>query len=113
MTDLAKACSLVVGPSHVLTVSLAAYGKEWTGRWRGTPHLVVVHVRRVAIVDEPWTVDNGFITPTLKIKRNALETRYQPLVDEWMRQNRPVVWESPAETTARQKACAERRRKVI
>jgi long-chain acyl-CoA synthetase len=49
----------------------------------------------VAVAQGPWTVGNGFITPTLKIKRNVLESRYQPCVDDWMRQNRPVVWESP------------------
>jgi len=49
----------------------------------------------VAVAQGPWTVGNGFITPTLKIKRSVLESRYQPCVDEWMRQNRPVVWESP------------------
>jgi long-chain acyl-CoA synthetase len=51
----------------------------------------------VAVAQGPWTVSNGFITPTLKIKRNVLEDRYQPCVDDWLKQNRPVVWESPAE----------------
>ena len=49
----------------------------------------------VAVAQGPWTVGNGFITPTLKIKRNVLELRYQPCVDDWMKQNRPVVWETP------------------
>ncbi len=53
----------------------------------------------VAVAEGPWTVGNGFVTPTLKIKRSVLESRYQPCVDDWMRQNRPVVWESPAGTT--------------
>jgi len=48
----------------------------------------------VAVAKGPWTVGNGFITPTLKIKRSVLESRYQPCIDEWMRQNRPIVWES-------------------
>jgi long-chain acyl-CoA synthetase len=51
----------------------------------------------VAVAQGPWTVANGLITPTLKIKRNVLESRYQPYVDDWLRQNRPVVWEAPAE----------------
>ena len=51
----------------------------------------------VAVAQGPWTVGNGFITPTLKIKRNVLENRYQPCVADWMKQNRPVVWESPVE----------------
>jgi len=48
----------------------------------------------IAIVDGPWTIGNELITPTLKIKRAAVEARYQPLVNEWERLNRPVVWES-------------------
>ena len=52
----------------------------------------------VAVAQGPWTVGNGFITPTLKIKRNVLEDRYRPCVDAWMKQNRPVVWESPPES---------------
>jgi len=51
----------------------------------------------VAVAAGPWTVGNGLVTPTLKIKRNVLESRYQACVDEWIRQNRPVVWEAPVE----------------
>jgi long-chain acyl-CoA synthetase len=48
----------------------------------------------IAIVDGPWTIGNELITPTLKIKRAAVEGRYQPLVDRWERLNCRVVWES-------------------
>jgi len=48
----------------------------------------------IAIVDGPWTIGNELITPTLKIKRAAVEGRYQPFVDQWERNNCPVVWES-------------------
>ena len=54
----------------------------------------------VAVAQGPWTVGNGFMTPTLKIKRNVLESRYQPCVDDWLKQNHPVVWESPAESVS-------------
>jgi hypothetical protein len=34
------------------------------------------------------------MTPTLKVKRNALESLYSERVLEWSALQRPVVWES-------------------
>jgi len=48
----------------------------------------------IVVVDGPWTVANGLITPTLKIRRGSLESRYLQRINEWRDQNRPVVWES-------------------
>jgi long-chain acyl-CoA synthetase len=48
----------------------------------------------IVVVDGPWTVGNGLITPTLKIRRGPVESRYLERIDEWSEQNRPVVWES-------------------
>lgn len=33
-------------------------------------------VRRVVVLREPWTVDNGLLTPTLKLKRHRIAERY-------------------------------------
>ena len=38
-------------------------------------------VRRVALTLEPWTIDNGLQTPTLKIKRNQVLERYRAAVE--------------------------------
>ena len=38
-------------------------------------------VRRVTIVPEKWTIDNGFMTPTLKLKRNVIIGKYRPAID--------------------------------
>ena len=54
----------------------------------------------IVIANGPWTVGNGFVTPTLKIKRGAVEDRYQRLVDDWQSQGRTVVWESIPTATA-------------
>jgi long-chain acyl-CoA synthetase len=43
-------------------------------------------------VSEPWTVDNGFITPTFKVKRNRIEEAYGALFEGWSAARRPVVW---------------------
>jgi long-chain acyl-CoA synthetase len=38
-------------------------------------------IRRVAIIDEPWTVENGLLTPTLKLKRGPILERYRDRVE--------------------------------
>jgi long-chain acyl-CoA synthetase len=48
----------------------------------------------VVVVNGPWTIGNGFMTPTLKIKRGSVEGTYQRLVGEWKAQGGLVVWES-------------------
>lgn len=38
-------------------------------------------VRRVIISDEPWTVENGLLTPTLKLKRRMIERMYAERIE--------------------------------
>jgi long-chain acyl-CoA synthetase len=33
-------------------------------------------IRRVTLMLEPWSIDNGMMTPTMKIKRNQVLSRY-------------------------------------
>jgi long-chain acyl-CoA synthetase len=46
----------------------------------------------LVVVAEPWSVENGFITPTFKVKRNRIEEAYGPLFERWTAARRPVVW---------------------
>jgi long-chain acyl-CoA synthetase len=46
----------------------------------------------LVVVSEPWTVDNGFITPTFKVRRNRIEEVYGGLFERWTGQHRRVVW---------------------
>jgi long-chain acyl-CoA synthetase len=39
-------------------------------------------VRRVGIVNAPWTVENGLLTPTLKLKRGPILERFKAEVDK-------------------------------
>lgn len=53
------------------------------------PHQRISHF---VLVREPWTVDNGCMTPTMKIRRNVLEARYAGLVER-LPAHQPLLWE--------------------
>jgi len=38
----------------------------------------------LVLIKTPWTVDNGFITPTFKVKRNRVEEVYAGKFDAWV-----------------------------
>jgi len=40
----------------------------------------------------PWTVASGFITPTLKVKRNQIEDAYGSFLEAWAAQGKAVIW---------------------
>ena len=39
-------------------------------------------IRRVAVIQEPWTIENGLLTPTLKLKRTKVLEKYKAEVDK-------------------------------
>jgi long-subunit acyl-CoA synthetase (AMP-forming) len=47
----------------------------------------------IAVAKDPWLIENGFLTPTMKIKRRVLEETYDPHLDDWYAADKPVVWE--------------------
>ncbi len=46
----------------------------------------------LVVVTQPWTVDNGFITPTFKVKRNRIEEVYGTMFERWSDEKRSVIW---------------------
>jgi len=47
----------------------------------------------VVIVKEVWGIENEFLTPTMKIKRNVIEDTYKDKQDEWYSSRQKVIWE--------------------
>jgi long-chain acyl-CoA synthetase len=48
---------------------------------------------RIIVVKSAWTVENGFVTPTFKIKRNKIEEAYGDHFETWSKAKTPVLWE--------------------
>lgn len=46
----------------------------------------------LVLVKEVWAVENGFLTPTLKIKRAVIEGTYGERFAEWQQRSEVVLW---------------------
>lgn len=50
-------------------------------------------ISHVLIVEDKWTPENNFLTPTLKVKRREVQSRYQELIQRAIKSSDSVVWE--------------------
>lgn len=48
----------------------------------------------LVLVKEPWTIDSGLLTPTMKLRRNQIEARYLDQAGEWLGCGRKIIWEN-------------------
>ncbi|MGQ0621655.1 MAG: AMP-binding protein [Panacagrimonas sp.] len=50
-------------------------------------------IARIVVVKDAWTIDNGVMTPTMKVKRNEVEKRYAGLIEKEAGIRAPIGWE--------------------
>jgi long-subunit acyl-CoA synthetase (AMP-forming) len=50
-------------------------------------------LQMLVIASEPWTIENGCLTPTMKIKRNRIEADLESRIDAWYASKSPVIWQ--------------------
>ncbi|OLY75017.1 AMP-binding protein [Pseudomonas sp. ATCC PTA-122608] len=50
-------------------------------------------LRQLVVVKDSWAVENGFLTPTLKIKRNVIEAVYGSQFPAWSARSEAVLWQ--------------------
>jgi long-chain acyl-CoA synthetase len=107
--DVESCCLMGAGQASpfavmVLTTEARARSRpavaEELGRLLDTVNAQLDHHERLAflvIAEEPWTIANGLLTPTLKLRRGFLETRYLARVEALKREGQRVVWEAGQE----------------
>ena len=51
-------------------------------------------ISTLILVKDEWSVENELITPTLKIKRNKIDQKYQSNFEKWHKADETILWES-------------------
>jgi long-subunit acyl-CoA synthetase (AMP-forming) len=49
-------------------------------------------LRMLVVAPEPWSIENGYLTPTMKIRRNRIETAVHPHMEAWYASKGAVHW---------------------
>ncbi len=49
-------------------------------------------LQMIVVQREPWTIENACLTPTMKIRRAAIDAAVAKQVAQWYAANQPVVW---------------------
>jgi long-chain acyl-CoA synthetase len=49
-------------------------------------------LRMIVVAKDPWTIESGLLTPTMKIKRNKIEASVEANVDKWFETKGAVIW---------------------
>ncbi len=50
-------------------------------------------LEKIVVARDTWTIENGLLTPTMKVKRGAIEERYSSRVETWYAAKTRVIWE--------------------
>ena len=104
--DIEQACVVGMGiPQPIALVVLSAFGKAKSKEDialsladslnQVNPNLESYEkLEKAVIMKGEWSIENGLLTPTLKVKRNEVEKIHMPKYSTWYHvQPGVVVWE--------------------
>jgi len=50
-------------------------------------------LKMIVVAREPWSIENGCLTPTMKIKRAKIEKMLEPEIERWYTDKQKVLWQ--------------------
>ena len=91
-------------PQPIALITLSEVGREWSAKEVESELQNSVarvnqtlekheHIQVAVIVRESWNIEGGFLTPSMKIKRNVVEKKYEPRYKHWISGDDIIVWE--------------------
>ena len=104
-SDIDQACVVGTGiPQPIALISLSDKGKKKSKGELNESLLDTLSginpglekfemLEKIVIMNESWTIANGMITPTLKVKRNEIEKIHLPKYPKWFEKKETIVWE--------------------
>ncbi len=92
--ELARECG--VDPGDVSSLQAPAAKQAVIERLEGLLHEFPgnARIRAVALLLDDWSIANGQLTPTLKLKRGEIESRYAEIIKELYQGHEVPVWPS-------------------
>jgi len=49
-------------------------------------------LRMIVVAQQPWSIENGMLTPTMKIRRSRIEAEFETQLAHWYTSQGPVHW---------------------
>jgi long-chain acyl-CoA synthetase len=104
-TDIENACVVGTGIAQpIALITLSEIGKQKTKTelaqslttLLSSVNTLLEHfekLEKAVIMKENWAIDNGLLTPTLKVKRNQVEKIHQSFYPVWFQMKEKVIWE--------------------
>jgi long-chain acyl-CoA synthetase len=105
-TDIEQACVVGTGlPQPISLITLSETGKtkikseikqeiESLRVSLNTFLEVYEKLEKIVVMKENWTIENGFLTPSLKVKRNEIEKIHLPKYPAWFEEKNSIIWET-------------------
>ncbi len=94
-TGIPQPIALIITPMESKSKSRAEVAKSIVATIKEINPTLEKHekIEKAVIMSEDWTVENGLLTPTMKVKRNQVEKIHSGFYSDWFSRKDDVIFE--------------------